>query len=497
MPGMRTINALPVLAALLGACLPLRHPAPRPLGLAGVVDSVTASTALRHTTFGIEVYDPAAGRVIYAHNADSHLMPASNTKLVATSAAMALLGPDWRYRTDVYALGTGAGGATRGLLLVARGDPTWAPPFQPGDFTVAAALADSIRAAGIKRVDGDLLVDASAFERATVNDSWEIGDLIWYYAAPTSAFALGEGTRRFVVLAGVAPGLPAGVRFIGPEPQGPVLNAITTVSAEGNARPNIDPDRLPGMDTLFLRGTIPLGAPPDTETATVADPAVYAARVLQGELAARGIQLAGTVRVLRDTAEARAATAAGAPRALASWTSAPVAQIVAACLKPSDNWLAEQLLKTLGAQKGGTGSWRAGLTVERAFLTGPVGLDSLDFSLRDGSGLSAQNLLTAHAIVRLLAYDRAQPWGETYRAALAEPGQPGTLQRRLVAYAGRLHAKTGSIANVNSLSGFLRTDDARELVFSIMTNGSGVPASQVRAGIDRIVAAIAANGGTP
>ncbi len=182
------------------------------------------------------------------------------------------------------------------------------------------------------------------------------------------------------------------------------------------------------------------------------------------------------------------------PRAVASWTSAPVDRIVAACLKPSDNWLAEQLLKTLGARKGQGGSWRGGLAVERGFLTGPVGLDSLDFSLRDGSGLSAQNLLTAHAISRLLTYVRGQPWGATYRAALAEPGQPGTLQRRLVAYQGRLYAKTGSIANVNSLSGYLTTDGGRELVFSILTNGSGVPSAQVRAGIDRIVAAIAAGG---
>lgn len=495
--------AVPALAALLSACLPFArssNPTPRPGSLAAVVDSVTGSPALRRTTFGVEVLDPATGRVVYALNADKHLMPASNTKLVATSVAMALLGPDWRYRTDVYALGLDARGAAKGLLVVARGDPTWAPPFQPGDFTVPAALADSVRAAGVRRIDGDLLVDASAFERAGVNDSWELGDLIWYYAAPISALAVGEGTRKYVVLPGVAPGSPAGVRFIGPEPQGPVLNAITTVSRlSGDTVARIDPDRRPGVDTLFLRGTIPFGAPPDTETATVADAAVYAARVLQGELAARGIQVAGTIRVLHDSAEARAvpASVAGAPRAVASWTSAPVSQIVAACLKPSDNWLAEQLLKTLGAQKGTGGSWRGGLAVERGFLTTTVGLDSLDFSLRDGSGLSAQNLLTPHAIARLLAWDATQPWGATYRAALAQPGEAGTLQRRLVAYKGRLQAKTGSIANVNSLSGYIRTDAGRELVFSVMSNGSGVPASQVRAAIDRIVAAIAATGGTP
>ena len=96
--------------------------------------------------------------------------------------------------------------------------------------------------------------------------------------------------------------------------------------------------------------------------------------------------------------------------------------------------------------------------------------------------------------MRLLVYARGQPWGERYRAALAQPGDSGTLRNRLAAYRGRLFAKTGSLSNVNSLSGYLRTDGGRELVFSIMTNGSGMPSSQVRAGIDRIVAAMAAGG---
>ncbi len=485
-------------ALLLAGCAPALHRTaapPRPLGLAGVVDSVTTSPALRHTSFGIEVSDATTGQVLYALNPDKHFVPASNTKLVATSAAMTLLGPDWRYRTDVYALGLDGRGSARGVLLVARGDPTWAPPFVPGDFTVPAALADSIRAAGVRRIDGDLVVDATAFEPAGVNDSWEVGDLVYDYGAPTGALAVGEGTRKFVVLAGVAPGLPTGIRFIGPEPQGPVLNAIAT-TATGD-RPRVDPERLPGIDTLYLRGSVPMGAPADTEVTTVTDAPDYAARVLASELATRGIQVSGAIRVLHDSAEAGTVAAMPGRRPIASWTSPPVAEIVAACLKPSDNWLAEQLLKTLGAEKGKGGSWRDGLEVERGYLTGTVGLDSLDFHLRDGSGLSAQNLLTPHAIARLLAYVRAQPWGATYQAAMAEPGQKGTLQRRLVAYRGRLYAKTGSIANVNSLSGFLRADDGRDVVFSILTNGSGVPSAEVRAGMDRIVAAIAASGGKP
>lgn len=483
---------------LLVGCAPvLHHPAPPRRGLAAIVDSVTSSPALRRTTFGIEVLDASSGRVVYALNPDRHLIPASNTKLVATSAAMTLLGPDWRYHTGVYALGLDSSGSARGVLVVPDGDPTWAPPFVPDAFTVPAALADSIRAAGVQRIDGDLVVDASGFERAGVQRSWNLGDMVWYYGAPTSALALDEGTRSYIVVPGLAPGMPAGVRFLGPEPQGPVLNAIKTAPA--GARRRVEPERWPGIDTLYLRGMVPLDMAPDTEVTTVVDPNVYAARALAEQLAARGITLTGTIRVLHDTAEAAALAASTATerRAIGSWTSAPISDIVAACLKPSDNWLAEQLLKTLGAQKGTGGSWMAGTAVERGYLTGIVGLDSLDFFLRDGSGLSAQDLLTPNAIVRLLAYVRAQPWGATYREGMAQPGQKGTIEHRLVAYQGRLYAKTGSITNVNSLSGYLRADNGRELIFSILSNGSGVRSTQVRGGIDRIVAAIAASGGRP
>lgn len=518
---------------LLAGCIPgtrAHGPVPRPIGLAAVVDSVTSSPGLRHATFGIEVYDPVAGRTLLALNADKHFVPASNTKLVATSAAMALLGPDWRYHTEVEASGPDARGVARAVIVTGHGDPSWTRPFAAADFAVAEALADSIRAAGIRRIDGDLVVDASAFERTALNDTWQLGDLVWDYAAPTAAVAVAEGTRRVVIVPGVTPGAAAGIRFVGPEPQAAVVNRVVTGHA--GDRLDIEPERLPGVDTLFLRGTIPFGAAPDTETITVVEPNAFAGRVLAAELARRGIPVGGAVRVVYDSAEAlalrltiaqarsaapppvarrgraparpsaapppdpalagRAVPAASPLRRIATWTSPPLADIVAYCLARSDNWLAEQLLKTLGAVKQGAGSWPAGLAVERAYLTGPVGLDSLDFALHDASGLSVQNLLTPHAIVRLLAYARSQPWGARFHDGLAQPGQKGTLERRLAALQGRLYAKTGSLTNVNSLSGYVRTDRGRDLVFSILTNGSGVPAAYVRAGIDRIVAAIAA-----
>jgi D-alanyl-D-alanine carboxypeptidase/D-alanyl-D-alanine-endopeptidase (penicillin-binding protein 4) len=167
-------------------------------------------------------------------------------------------------------------------------------------------------------------------------------------------------------------------------------------------------------------------------------------------------------------------------------------ELVAGILGPSQNWITEQLIRTLGAERGEKGSWSEGVDVIRTFLTEQVEVDSLDIALRDGSGLSAHNLVTPRALVRILQYMWRGANAATYRAALAEPGEEdSTLERRLLDLEERLFAKTGTISNVNSLSGYLVRDNGSEVIFSILSNGSGLPASRVRAAIDGVVRALA------
>ncbi|HSL72211.1 MAG TPA: D-alanyl-D-alanine carboxypeptidase/D-alanyl-D-alanine-endopeptidase, partial [Longimicrobiales bacterium] len=175
-----------------------------------------------------------------------------------------------------------------------------------------------------------------------------------------------------------------------------------------------------------------------------------------------------------------------------AWTSAPLSAIVAGILQPSQNWIAEQLVRTLGMEKEGNGSWAAGIRAERRFLIDSMKVDSTTFNLRDASGLSAQNLLTPMAIVQLLAYVRQQPWAAAYRAALPTPGLPrSTLSNRLEGFEGKIFAKTGTISNVASLSGYVTTQSGRELIFSILVNSSGRPSAPVRRAIDALVTALA------
>jgi len=182
----------------------------------------------------------------------------------------------------------------------------------------------------------------------------------------------------------------------------------------------------------------------------------------------------------------------GSAKRVAGLSSPPLSEVVRGILEPSQNWMTEQLVRALAVHRGAEGSWPAGLEAVQEILRREAGVDTLDLSLQDGSGLSAYNLVTPRAVVAVLRRMRVSPLAGLYRDALAAPGEENsTLEGRLLSLEGRVQAKTGTISNVNSLSGYLVTDSGREVVFSILTNGSGLPARAVRDRMDEVVEALA------
>jgi len=220
----------------------------------------------------------------------------------------------------------------------------------------------------------------------------------------------------------------------------------------------------------------------------VASGAEYAGTTFRETLERKGISLGrADIRVVSDPA--RSEITAATP--LASHLSDPLPRVIAPILLNSQNWIAETLLKTVGREARGEGSWEAGLAAERDFLTRVVGIDSADFRLRDGSGLSAGNLVTPRAFVKLLGYIHRTPEMSIVRASLPVAGREGSLRSRFGDLPGRVAAKTGYIGNVDSLSGFVTTDEGRTVIFSIIANKSGQPSARMKAGIDDVVRAIA------
>jgi D-alanyl-D-alanine carboxypeptidase/D-alanyl-D-alanine-endopeptidase (penicillin-binding protein 4) len=330
------------------------------------------------------------------------------------------------------------------------------------------------------------VADASRWDDEPLRPEWESYDTLWWYAAPVGPLGFNDNSIDFRVRPGARAGEPPAIEG---EPESAFwsLENRATTGPPG-ARGTFDLTREPGTNRIVAYGVLPLDADPRTEYFAVVDPAAWTATVLREVLAEEGIEVAGPVTVVRDPA--RSLMARGGIVELASWTSPPLARVVETINGRSQNWHAEQVLKTLGREVGGEGSWEAGLRVERETLAA-LGVDTTAFDLHDASGLASANLVTPRAVVELLAAARRRPWGETYLRSLPlAAGESGSLRRRFVntVGAGRVRGKTGFIENVYSLSGYLDTLDGRTLAYSVIVNQTGpAGASTVTGAIDRLV----------
>jgi D-alanyl-D-alanine carboxypeptidase/D-alanyl-D-alanine-endopeptidase (penicillin-binding protein 4) len=451
-------------------------------------------------SWGIYVVDDR-GRVLYQRNADRLSVPASNTKLVVTAAAAVLLPPDYRVRTTLYVNGRVDGGVLQGdLILYGRGDPTWSARCYGVDtlaagacdstFTAIDALADSLRARGIRRITGKLVGDGSYFEPTLIHYGWNAWDLTWWYAAPVSGLGFHDNSVDFEIAPGPGVDAPPSISWA------PDLGLITFENRARTAPPESGSTisdnffRSGGGWSIRAEGTVALGKKPWVENVALPDPNLYAARALAASLARKGVAVEGGAAGTTDSLAYRTVRCCGT--SVVEFSGRPLPDIIFPILNSSQNWFAEMLLKILGRELRGEGSWKAGLDVERRFLIDSVKIDSTAFALEDGSGLAAGNLVTPHAFAQLLAYMHRHPKGGPFVAGLPHAGQPGSLLKRFggTALDGRVIAKTGSIDRVNSLSGYIERANGRTITFSVQANGHAVPYGQMLAQIDSVVVQI-------
>src|SRR5437016_12796846 len=362
-------------------------------------------------TWGMYVVDDR-GRVLYRRNADHFSVPASNTKLVVTAAGAVLLPADYRVTTSLYVNGRVEAGVLYGdLIRYGRGDPTWSErcfsgdPTAPGAcdsaFTAIDAIADSVRARGIRRITGNLVGDGSYFEPTLIHYSWNAWDLTWWYAAPVSGLGFHDNSVDFRIDPGPAVDAPPVITW------SPDLGLITfenrarTVAAESTSTTGDNFFRTGGGWNIRAEGTVALGRKTRVESVALPDPNLYAARALVASPPRLGVAAGGGAAWATDSLAYRTVRCCASP--LVDFRGRPLPDIIFPILNSSQNWFAEMLLKILGRELKGEGSWSAGLGVERGFLTDSVKIDSTAFALEDGSGLAAGNLVTPQAFAKLLA----------------------------------------------------------------------------------------------
>ncbi|TXS40692.1 D-alanyl-D-alanine carboxypeptidase/D-alanyl-D-alanine-endopeptidase [Streptomyces sp. uw30] len=454
-------------------------------GLPEAIDTILGDPRMEGGVAGVVVADAGSGELLYQHLPSTRLMPASNTKLATSAAAMEILGPDHRFGTDVLATGRQSGSRLKGdLYLRGTGDPT----LLAGDYD---ALAQRIAAAGITRVDGRLVADDTRFDEHRLGRSWAADDESSYYSAQISALSVAPDTDydTGTVIVTVRPGASAGaapVVTVTPDTDYVDIEVDATTVAAGGAN-DLTVEREHGTNTVVVSGTTPVGGAGATEWATVWDPTGYAAAVFRDALAEHGVKVAGPTRTgLRTPAAARR---------LASHDSMPLKDLLIPFMKLSNNMHAEILTKAMGVKVSGEGSWEAGLAAIGGYLKG-VGVDIGKLRQVDGSGLSRMDNFAAGQLVELLLAVRSEPWYADWYRSLPVACAPdrfvgGTLRSRMCGTAAALNAraKTGSLTGASALSGYVTDADGRELVYGIVLNN--YLASSVKPLEDAIVVTLA------
>jgi D-alanyl-D-alanine carboxypeptidase/D-alanyl-D-alanine-endopeptidase (penicillin-binding protein 4) len=467
--------------------------------LAKRLDAILDAPPFAHQLWGVALVD-RAGKLLYGRNADRLFIPASNTKLVVTSTATARLPKEFTVKTSVYAAGPVNAGIVAGdLVLYGRGDPAWSRRCYGIDSTAPGAcdtdllvkfngMAATLRDAGVREVQGDLVGDGSYFEPQLVSGEWAGYDLNWWYAAPVSGLGFNDNSVDLHWKPAGTEGQPAEI-VLDPDLGDLTLENRTRTVATGGST-TIDFFRYPGTLALWAEGDVALDSRGGTESFALPDPSLFAARAFRLALAQAGITIRGTVRSTTDSLRYRTARDS-AP--LAEVESRPLGEWIFPILNTSQNWFAEMLLKQLGRQFGGAGSWQAGLDVERRFLVDSMGVDSAQISLSDGSGLSADNLVSPLAFTRVLNYMRRHPHFDVFAAGLPRAGQAGSLRNRFegTPLEGRVMAKTGTISLASSLSGYIFTPQGDTLTFSIQANHHTAGDRAMKAQIDSLVVAMA------
>jgi serine-type D-Ala-D-Ala carboxypeptidase/endopeptidase (penicillin-binding protein 4) len=431
------------------------------LRLRNELKTILSAPELQSAFSGVHVRSLRTGRTLFEHNASKLFNPASNMKLLTTAAALRSLGPTYRFRTQARVNGKiRSGNLVGNLYIQGRGDPTLTTEALFG-------FVNEIALSGLKTVSGDLVIDDTFFDGVSEGPGWEQENSDQAYAAPVGAFAVNFGTFTLRLLPGEAPGSPARVVTWPEVPSLSIESHVTTRGPRSRPRLFVGTSRDPhdGVQ-VTLRGSIST-----SETGgimvrrRVFAPGRYAGEMLRAMLEVRGVSVKGSILM--------GSTPKEADTLIATHWSAPLSELVGTLNKYSNNFMAEQILKTMGAELYKTpGSWEKGNAAIRDFLTS-LGTPDGTFVLGNGSGLNDVNRVTPQQVTKVLEamYQRFETQPE-FVSSLAVAGNSGTIGGRFEnsPAVSRLRAKTGTLTGVSALSGYVATQDDEILVFSVMMN---------------------------
>lgn len=473
-------------SALIIALICAAHFASATDTLQSRLDPLFDAPAWSNAHWGVLIVDLVTSEILYERNADKGFMPASNMKLYTTAAALDVLGPDYRYSTRVYSRGPiSRNGTLRGDIIVkGSGDPSisWRYNVDADTTAVLQKWVEAIRKAGIRRIEGSVIGDDNAFDNTDRPGTWQVDYLADWYAAEASGLAINDNCWDVILRPGPKPGAPARLEpLIRTSYVHFINNMITTgPRVKKTDEPNITISRPTDGNDVTLSGTIQSDVAAYYEWGAVHNGTLYTVTMLEEALERAGITVTRGSHDIDDLPPAQAQWNTSGPRTrlIVEHQSPPLSRILAIINKPSQNFYAEQLFKTLGKERYGRGDYDYAERAVRDFITS-AGAYGRQLQMADGSGLSRQDLVTPRMTIALLTRMYKSPHFKVFYDSLPIAGVDGTIRSRMkgTPAQGNVHAKTGYIGRVRALSGYARAASGHDIAFCTMANNYTVPTS--------------------
>ncbi|HEX2868352.1 MAG TPA: D-alanyl-D-alanine carboxypeptidase/D-alanyl-D-alanine-endopeptidase [Ignavibacteriales bacterium] len=446
-------------------------------GLKAKLDTLLSDSIFQATAASVNVYDLTAGKPLYQNKIKLLLKPASNMKIITTSAALCFLGPEYQFQTNLYYTGTITPDSimTGDLYVEGKGDP---------DFGLADldSLVKQIKLLGIKEIKGHVYGDVSYMDSIFWGKGWMWDDDPSTDAPYMSALNINSNTVTVNIKPGF-PGTPAVVTTVPETPFFKIINRSLTISGDSSTF-KWDRDWLHRTNNIVLSGNLPLKSSPITEDINVYDPARYFLTLLKERLEFSRVLVLGTVDTASVPTNAK----------LFYTFNRPYGEVIVNLNKTSDNLSAEMTLRAMAYRFfGKPATPENGIKMVDSLIT-LSGLNYKDYRIVDGSGVSHYNLVTTELLLDVLKYiyySKPRLFGVLYNS-FPNAGVDGSLGNRMkntLAF-NNLHAKTGSLSGVNSLSGYVTAQNKHMLAFSaIIQNyvGSASRAIKILDEIGRIL----------
>ncbi len=425
-----------------------------------------------NANLGVLIQSLETGEYFYKRNEDKLFIPASNLKLFTTAAGLIILGPDYRFSTNVYMSGYIDGSVLKGDLVVqGRGDPTISGRFYNNDvYRVFSAWADSLLDLGIDEITGSIIGDDNLFDDKNLGEGWAWDYESYWFSAPSGAISFNDNTVDIIITFDNES--QKAKIFTLPDSRYIIIkDNITVVPRDSLTSINVYRER--GTNLVSVYGTLKAISDTIKTFVTVNNPTQYSMVVLSEVLKRRGISIRGFPV---DVDDINKQLDYSGMQKIFSFNSPQLKEIIKVINKNSQNFYAEQLLKTIGLETYGYGSVENGVkAAERVFQE--MGINTENMKMADGSGLSRLNLITPRHIISLLSYMYKSKYFIPFFNSLPIAGVDGTLGMRMKnsTAEAKVRAKTGYLEAVRSLSGYAFTGDNEPVVFSILVNNFSVP----------------------